>query len=221
MATVTGISDDLLAAVNGASTTKTSSAEAQDRFMTLLIAQMKNQDPLNPLDNAQVTSQLAQLSTVTGIDKLNTTLESLITDMQQTQSLTASSLIGRGVLVEGSRLTLSEGKAVFGVEMLSPADSIKIAIKDAAGNTVRTIDAGSSEGGVIPMVWDGKNDAGAAAADGSYKIEVTATLGAAAAGATALMYGDVASVSSGTGGTTLNISNSVGQTALANIKQVL
>jgi len=83
------------------------SSATEERFLTLLVAQMKNQDPLNPLDNAQVTSQLAQLSTVSGIDKLNATLQTLAGSFAQAQSLQAAVLIGHDVLVEGNALALS------------------------------------------------------------------------------------------------------------------
>ena len=99
----------LLDQMNGSSAAKKSTAEeAQDRFLTLLVTQMKNQDPLNPLDNAQVTSQLAQLSTVTGIDKLNGTLESMMGSYQSNQALQAANMIGHGVLapVSYTHLTL-------------------------------------------------------------------------------------------------------------------
>src|SRR3954466_4446382 len=94
----------VLAAMNpsAAATDKSTAVAAQDRFMTLLVTQMKNQDPLNPLDNAQVTSQLAQLSTVTGVDKLNATLESMMSSFQSSQSLQAANMIGHGVLVPGT-----------------------------------------------------------------------------------------------------------------------
>src|SRR5690606_21641258 len=95
------VSQSLLDTMNGTrNTAKSAAQEAQDRFMTLLVTQMKNQDPLNPMDNAQVTSQLAQLSTVTGIDKLNNTMEALIGSVQSSQSMQASSMIGRVVLTE-------------------------------------------------------------------------------------------------------------------------
>ena len=100
------VTADLLATMNGKKTAATTAEDAQDRFMTLLVTQMKNQDPLNPLDNAQVTSQLAQLSTVTGIDKLNVTLQALQGSYQASQALQATDMIGRGVLVPGSTVTL-------------------------------------------------------------------------------------------------------------------
>src|SRR3954466_13569648 len=98
----------VLAAMNpsAAATDKSVATAAQDRFMKLLVTQLKNQDPLNPLDNAQVTSQLAQLSTVTGVNKLNTTLESLKASYQSSKALQATNLINHGVLAAGKDLTL-------------------------------------------------------------------------------------------------------------------
>ncbi|MGI4848622.1 MAG: flagellar hook assembly protein FlgD [Janthinobacterium lividum] len=223
MTSVAAVSDSLLAAVNGTTTTTAASdaQAAQDRFMTLLITQMKNQDPLNPMDNAEVTSQLAQLSTVTGIDKLNTTLSGLITDMQSTQSLTASNLIGRGVLVDGTNVTLASSQGILGVNVTTAADDVSVTIKDAVGNSIRTIDLGSQAAGVVPMVWDGKNDAGATVSDGAYKFVVTSTLGTSSAGATGLQYGQVASISSGGTSVKLNVSNSIGQASLSDVKQIL
>ena len=104
----------LLDSVNGKkNSTANSIDKAQDRFMTLLVTQMKNQDPLNPMDNAQVTSQMAQLSTVTGIDKLNNTLESLIGSVQTGQSYQASSMIGHNVLVAGNRSKYKRHRRLF------------------------------------------------------------------------------------------------------------
>ena len=93
----------------------------QDKFMKLLVTQLKNQDPLNPMDNAAMTSQLAQLSTVTGINKVNATLESLRTDISNTQSSTAISLIGKGILVEGKGIELNSSTDADSVT--TPAES--------------------------------------------------------------------------------------------------
>src|SRR4051812_48267458 len=89
-----------------AATKKSAVEETQDRFMTLLVTQMKNQDPMNPLDNAQVTSQFAQLSTVTGIDKLNDSLANMMGSYQNSQTLQAASMIGHGILAPGFGIDL-------------------------------------------------------------------------------------------------------------------
>ena len=120
---------------------KTSTAaETQDRFLKLLVTQMKNQDPLNPMDNAQVTSQMAQLSTVTGIDKLNATLQALSDSMTSNQSLQAASMIGHGVLVDGKDVDLSDGAGYGGFELAQPVDRARVSVYDKAGGLGRRIE---------------------------------------------------------------------------------
>ncbi|WP_136416169.1 flagellar hook assembly protein FlgD [Herbaspirillum sp. ST 5-3] len=215
------VSPDLLAAVNGTRKTAASTAEeAQDRFMTLLVTQMRNQDPLNPLDNAQVTSQLAQLSTVTGIDKLNATLQALQGSYQTSQSLQAANMIGHGVLVPGSSVSLADSKAVLGVEVTEPADNVRVTIRNAAGLAVHTVDLGGKEAGMVPLTWDGQTDSGGTAPDGAYSFDVTATRGGKAIPATALSFGVVGSVTTGTQGVSLNVPG-LGAVNLSDIRQIL
>jgi flagellar basal-body rod modification protein FlgD len=218
--------------VNTAASTKTSNdvGADQDKFMKLLVTQLKNQDPLNPMDNAAMTSQLAQLSTVTGINKVNDTLNSLRSDQASSQTLAATNLISKGVLVPGNALVLSTSKptdgsagvsgAVYGIDLASPASSVKVEVKDKSGNVVRTIDAGASEIGSYPQVWDGKDDAGKQLADGVYTFKVTATTaGKTLDDATALNLAAVNSVSTGSGGVKLN--TSLGQFVMSDVKQVM
>ncbi len=215
------VSADLMATMNGTQKTTASTAqEAQDRFMTLLVTQMKTQDPLNPLDNAQVTSQLAQLSTVTGIDKLNATLQALQGSYQSSQSLQAASMIGHGVLVPGSNVDLADGRAVFGVQLDNPADNVTVTIRDSAGHAVHTMDLGAQSAGALPMTWDGATDSGTPAANGRYTFEVTALRGGQRTTATALSFGQVSSVSTGTQGVSLNVPG-VGSVNLSDIRQIL
>jgi flagellar basal-body rod modification protein FlgD len=215
------VSTSLLNTMNGTTSTATSSTqEAQDRFMTLLVTQMKNQDPLNPLDNAQVTSQLAQLSTVTGIDKLNTTVESLISNVQSSQALQATNMIGHNVLVTGSTTALSNGAGLFGIDLPASATNVTVTIRDSAGNAVRTMGLGAVEAGTYPLQWDGKNDQGAAAADGTYKIEVSAKSAEQTVAATTLNMSQVAGVSNSTQGVQLKLSDAT-SIGLSDIKQIL
>ena len=126
----TGQASNLLTSYNTKNTAKTAADDPQDRFLKLLVTQMKNQDPLNPLDNAQVTSQLAQISTVNGIEKLNTTLQAMANGFTAGQSLQAAGMIGHNVLVPGSALQLTGGNGAFGVDLAQPADDVKVTIKD-------------------------------------------------------------------------------------------
>ncbi len=202
------------------SNTASSVSDTQDKFLTLLVTQMKNQDPLNPLDNAQVTSQMAQLSTVSGIDKLNSTLQALSNSMSMSQSVSATSMIGHGVLVPGSAINLTNGQALGGLELTQPADSVKVTIQDASGNIVRTLQLGEQKAGVLPFAWDGQTDKGTAAASGSYKFTAEAVLAGAKTDATTLAFGMVNAITPGTQGTTLDVGQ-LGEFDLSAVKQVL
>lgn len=201
-------SQALLDSVNGKkNTAKGSVDEAQDRFMTLLVTQMKNQDPLNPMDNAQVTSQMAQLSTVTGIDKLNNTLESLIGSVQTGQSYQASSMIGHNVLVSGNEVRTNGAGGYFGVDLPIGADKLTVTIKDSAGSTIRTLALGAQKAGTLPLSWDGFADDGSVAKAGSYKFDVAATTSGQNVAADGLSYAQVMSISNSANGIKLNLSN--------------
>ncbi|MEQ1599548.1 MAG: flagellar hook assembly protein FlgD [Methylotenera sp.] len=210
----------LLDSVNGKkNSTANSIDKAQDRFMTLLVTQMKNQDPLNPMDNAQVTSQMAQLSTVTGIDKLNNTLESLIGSVQTGQSYQASSMIGHNVLVAGNQVNTSGTGGFFGVDLPIGADKLSVTIKDSAGATIRTMELGAQDAGILPLSWDGFADDGSVAKTGSYKIEVTATTAGQSVAADSLSYAQVMSISNNANGIKLNLSNLV-SVSTSDVKEI-
>ncbi len=239
MSTITSpsapISNDLMAAVNNksATTPAAGSVEADtDKFMTLLVTQLKNQDPMNPLDNAQITSQLAQLSTVTGVNKLNTTLESLKSSYQASESLQAANMIGHGVLTAGTDLTLAKTAdnklaGIMGVDLTTAADSVKVQIHNASGKVVHTIDLGAQAAGTLPLGWDGSTDQLDSAGKpvvmpaGQYSFSVEATrAGEKLTDAAALTFGTVASVSTNAQGVKLNVP-SVGAISMADVKQIL
>lgn len=138
-------------ALNGTTTTKQD--DGSDRFLKLLVTQMKNQDPMNPMDNAQVTSQIAQINTVTGITNLNETVKSLSSQMLSSQVLQGAGLVGRSVLTAGSALHFSDGKATGGFELTSAADSVKVEILSPSGRVLDTIDAGAASSGRSGFEW--------------------------------------------------------------------
>jgi flagellar basal-body rod modification protein FlgD len=209
----------LLASVNGSRGATNSTQEAQDRFLTLLVTQMKNQDPLNPMDNAQVTSQLAQLSTVSGIEKLNTTVAAMNVNFQASQNLQAANMIGHGVIAPGSSIQLQDGKSVYGVELPQNADNVEISIKDSSGLLVRKVNVGVMPFGVNTMTWDGKTDSGAVAANGNYTFEVSASLGSTKLDATRLSFGLVSSITANAQGAKLNVEN-LGDIGMADVRQI-
>ena len=229
MSTVTSAGtsiNDLMSTMNTKKKASTDSVQADtDKFMTLLVTQLKNQDPLNPLDNAQVTSQLAQLQTVTGVNKLNETLETLKSSYQSTEAMQATNLIGHGVLVEGNNLNLIGGKSVFGVELATAADNVQVIVTDPrTGKDVASIELGANEAGALPLVWDGSSDGVDAAqlGDGNYSFRVVATRGGQPlTDVKALSLDTVASVSTNSkDGVKLNLAGK-GAITLSDIKQVL
>lgn len=122
---------DPYANINGTAATgkKSEIEEAQDRFLKLLVTQLQTQDPLNPLDNEAVTSQMAQISTVQGIEKLNKTMEDMATMYATAQSLSAANMVGRSALVGGSGLTLAEGgTARAALNLPQGADTVAISV---------------------------------------------------------------------------------------------
>ena len=193
----------------------------QDRFLKLLIAQMKSQDPLNPLDNAQVTSQLAQLSTVTGINKLSDLVSGLSNTFTEGQSLQAASMIGRGVFAPGTTITLN-GTALAGVELPQAVENLTINIKDKSGLLVHSASLGPQNSGLVTLEWDGARDAGGQAPNGDYTFEVQASAGGKQllTDVNRLAYGKVNSVTLGASGVLLNV-DGLGATTLSQVKQIL
>lgn len=227
------VSQDLLATVNPKAASSVNGTVDADtnKFMTLLVTQLKNQDPMNPLDNAQLTSQLAQLSTVTGVNKLNTTLESLKASYQSSEALQAANMIGHGVLVEGDYVNLQSGKGIMGVSLDSAADNVQLIVTDPrTGKDVQTIDMGARAAGTIPVAWNGVPDPGKLNADGSavtlkdgkYLLRVVATRGEESLkDAKALSFDSVASVTtSAKDGVKLNLPTK-GVVSMADIRQIL
>ena len=197
-----------------------SAAEQQDRFMKLLVTQMKNQDPLNPMDNAQMTSQIAQINMVGGIEKLNGTVESLLASFSALQAQSAAQLPGHDVLVAGTALSLSGGAAKGGVELAKAADTVNVDILDAGGTTVRTLQLGASGAGVRGFTWDGMRSDGRAAPDGSYRLRVAASAAGKPVDATALAAARVQSVAHGAAGVQVDL-GSAGIRPYADLKSFL
>lgn len=127
--------------------------ENQDRFLKLLVAQMKNQDPMNPMQNAELTTQIAQIQTVTGIDNLNTSIEKLGTQFSDSSGTSAVGMIGRSVLMEGNRLLMGAEAAQGAFNLDSAADHVKVEIVTAAGTVVDSLDLGAAGAGKHVFTW--------------------------------------------------------------------
>lgn len=208
-------------ATNAASgSVKSKTEDPQDRFLKLLVTQMKNQDPLNPLDNAQVTSQIAQISTVNGIERLNVAIQGMGDNMLAAQSMQASSMIGRGVLAEGNKMELAGGGAIGGIELAGPADKVIVSIYSPSGELIEAMDLGRRDAGLSTFAWDGRPDGTTQMPEGAYAFKVAAFRDSGAkVEATTLGYGRVQSVSLD-GGVTLN-SSTLGAIPVASVRQII
>ncbi len=178
-------------------------AASSDRFLKLLVAQMQNQDPLNPMDNAQVTSQMAQISTVDGIAKLNATVQGLNQQFVQLQALQGASLVGRDVILPGDRLSPNDaGLVQGGFELATPADSVKVEILNAGGRVIDTIALGAEGSGRHGFEW---TPAAGVDATLGVRFRVIAKSGSAAVAATPLMRDRVDAVATGGDSLTLEL----------------
>ncbi len=173
--------------------------EQSDRFLKLLTTQLKNQDPLNPMDNAQMTSQMAQISTVSGIETLNASLRALSTQFMQLQVLQGAALVGHDVLLKGDRLSISDGVGRGSFDLAANASAVKVDVLNAAGGVVDSIELGAKSAGRQAFEWD----AGQATDSAGYRFRVSASGSSGAVGATALMHDKVVSVN--TGGSALQL----------------
>ncbi|HUN69902.1 MAG TPA: flagellar hook assembly protein FlgD [Burkholderiales bacterium] len=199
---------------------KDEAAANQDRFLTLLVTQLKNQDPLNPMDNSQITTQMAQISTVEGINKLNATLSTMSLAAGADQALQAAAMVGHQVLAAGNAMQLSGSQGYGGYAIDTNADGVTLTIKSASGEVMFTQELGAQSAGVHVFNWDGTTTSGAKALDGAYTFEVTARAGTANAAAQALTMGRVDGVTPGTDGAKFNIGG-LGSVSLSDIKQIL
>jgi flagellar basal-body rod modification protein FlgD len=185
----------------------TTADEMQTRFLNLLITQLKNQDPLNPTDANQMTAQLSQISTVSGIEKLNASMEKLVGSYSGTQNMQAAAMIGKTVLTAGSGLDLVGDKAVGGVSLSGAADKVTVSIRDAAGKLVQTQNLGKQPEGTLNFVWDGKSDTGAPLPSGKYTFSVEATNGDSKVDVTALQAGMINAVTFAKNGMSMQLAN--------------
>jgi flagellar basal-body rod modification protein FlgD len=154
------------------------------------VAQLNNQDPMNPMDNAQMTTQMAQINTVAGIEKLNDTIKTIATQFGAMQTLQAASMVGHGVLLESSTLTVDQGVAKGSIDLAGSADKVTVQILDTSGAVVDTLQLGAKNAGRTDFEWNASAYPNLA----NPKFKVSATQGGRSIGTTALARDTIASV---------------------------
>ena len=216
MITATNNTSSSSAAGSGSGVTAVNGAGSEDRFLKLLVAQLSNQDPLNPMDNAQMTSQMAQISTVSSIEKVNASLGGLASQLASLQMLQASSLVGRNVLVEGNKLAIHAGQAGGAIDLPSRADSVAIDILSAGGQVIDSMQLGRQEAGRHEFTWDASTHPGLSAA--TYRV--SALSGGKALATTQLVRDQVEAVSADSGVMNLQL-RGLGSVAYSTVKSIL
>lgn len=195
MASTTAVNPSSSAAAIGAASGSAKTEVSEDRFLKLLVAQLANQDPMNPLDNAQMTSQMAQISTVSSVEQVNKSLQGLAGQLASMQALQAGSLVGRDVMIEGNRLAIHDGKASGAVDLDLPADKVVVDILSAGGQVIESFNLGALGAGRQPFTWDAKSRTNAEGL--SYRV--TATKGSTVVTHRTLVQDRVVSVGSDNG----------------------
>jgi len=190
-------------------------------FLTLMTAQLKNQDPLNPTDSNQFLAQLSELSTVEGISQLNTSMTTLSNSMLSSQALTSAARVGQGILTAASSAAYTSGQSLSGaVQVPSGATSVVLTISNAGGAIVNQM-AVSASAGLQSFSWNGTTSNGQPAPSGTYSVSATAEVGGTTEAASTLITGTVSSVTLGAAGAspTLNTPQ-LGPVALSAVQQI-
>jgi flagellar basal-body rod modification protein FlgD len=178
---------------------QTSADAQQDRFLKLLVAQLNNQDPMNPMDNAQMTSQMAQINTVSGIQQLNETMKSMASQFTSMQVMQGAGMIGHGVMLESNTLSIDAGKARGAIDLQGDASNVSVQILSPGGQVLDTLNLGAATAGRHTFEWDASGYTDTA----SPSFKIVATSGKQTVAATALAQDTITSI--GTSGGTMSV----------------
>ena len=195
------------AAPSSAAGSASSVKATKDDFLKLLVTQMKYQDPMNPMDSAQMTSQIAQLNTVEGINQLNATVSNLQASLMASQSMQSASLIGKTILADGNAISLLNGSANLSIRLEGAAESVIVDVINASGRIIKTTDLGANAAGIQSFTWDGSTNEGGTAPNGQYTFQVNAKKLNQTVAVTPLIQATVSGVEVTSAGPQLSLNN--------------
>lgn len=192
----------------------------QDAFLKLMTTQMKYQDPFKPMESGEFLGQIAQFSTVSGIQSMNESLTGLSSALTSNQTLQAAALVGHGVLVPSETGYLFSEGGLSGATDLPSSGALSVEITDASGQVVRHMDLGQHAPGSADFVWDGLDDSGQRMSEGVYGVRATLDAGGTPIALGTSVVGLVSSVSLGPSGLTLNLPG-MDATPLSQVREII
>jgi flagellar basal-body rod modification protein FlgD len=205
-----------------AESSKSRNTLGQTEFLDLMVAQLKNQDPFKPMENGDFIAQMAQFSSVSGLNKLQSSFDTLANSLQSNQALQASTLVGRAVLVPSDQAVLNQNGSVKGIlDLQQSTPNITLSVLDSNGELVKTVQLGTHPAGEVPFVWDGTNNNGEKMPSGKYKLVADAQGPDSRFSVDTLITAPVESVTIGNGGQqlTLNLQD-LGQVSFSQVREI-
>lgn len=200
----------------------TTSELDRDAFLRLLVTQMENQNPLEPQENGAFVAQLAQFSSLEGIENLNDTMTGFVESFNSNQALEASALVGRQVQVRTDNAWMQQGEPFTGViELPTSSPEVQVSIYNSEGSLIRNISLGSQTGGEVELTWDGLDNSGGSQSSGLYRVEATALIDGENQQLETLLGANVNSVTLGTSSSemTLNLSG-IGKVPISDVRTI-
>jgi flagellar basal-body rod modification protein FlgD len=192
----------------------------QEEFLSLMTTQLKNQDPFKPLESGEFLGQLAQFGTVSGLESLQKSFDSLAGSLVSGQALQAASLVGKSALVESSKAVLAAGGGVDGaVDLAATTSGLQVEIRDAKGQVVRHLELGAREQGLVRFGWDGLTDNGAPAEAGTYTLAASFQSDGKSTAAPTLVTAPVDSVVFGADGFTVDV-RGLGELPFTSVREI-
>ena len=205
------------------SETKANDELGQAEFLELMTAQLRYQDPLKPMENGDFLGQMAQFGTVSGINDLNSTFNTMSSSFQSNQALQASTLVGRRVLVPSQSAILRDGESLPGsVELEQPASRVVITVKNGAGQLVHRQELGVQPAGLLDFEWNGLDAGGNRLPGGQYQLAAEVYRGTEVEAGKTFTVVDVESVTLGAGGQDLTLSVSgLGDIDMSQVRKIM
>ena len=198
---------------------KRASVLGQEDFLKLLMTQLQNQDPMEPMDNGEFMGQMAQFSTVSGITEMGESIDSLVGMYQGQQMSNSASMIGKQALVNGNWAQLKGGQLGGAIDLTMAANDVRVDIKSESGEVMASLGLGSRMPGTQEFTWDGIKHDGTPAAEGDYYLSATAIRDGETTVPPMQVYGTVNSIQLKGGEVTLNVSGQ-GNVSFNNVNRI-